>query len=465
MNWGGAGWNDYGNSTSGTLPFILEFDCVSFNLISGAASGSLFPVGTTVVRYTATDMSGNSSLPCQFTITVNDNSAPVVVCPPNITVNAPVGSCSAVVNYATPTATDNCGNCASPGSIPGFMLLGTFGGRAYYVSGTNYTWTAANNLAISNGGFMASVGSASENSFIRNAATAAGISSYWIGFTDEAVEGTFVWTTGEAASYANWNAGEPNNAGNEDYTQVYPNGLWNDAGSGVSIPFILERTCITPVLISGLTSGSNFPVGVNTVTYRATDASGNSNTCSFTIQVNDVTPPNIVCPGAQTLNMNASCTAVLPDYRNLASATDNCNGSISFTQNPAPGTILNNTGTLVVTLSATDAAGNSTSCTFNVNVADVTAPVIVCPSNITVNSTPGNCGAVVNYTVNASDNCATGNCGGNPISGYTYIGTLNSHTYYRSNYCDRSFRQFRKLHLQCESGGSNCAQHHVSGEH
>jgi len=40
------------------------------------------------------------------------------------------------------------------------------------------------------------------------------------GLTDEAVETNFVWVSGEAFAYANWNTGEPNNSGNEDYAAM-----------------------------------------------------------------------------------------------------------------------------------------------------------------------------------------------------------------------------------------------------
>ena len=63
-------------------------------------------------------------------------------------------------------------------------------------------------------------------------------------------------------------------------------------------------------------------------------------------------------------------------------------------------------GTTVVTYTATDAAGNTSTCSFNVTVEDNTNPVIAgCPSNITVNAN-ASCQATVNWTVpTVSDNC------------------------------------------------------------
>jgi hypothetical protein len=40
--------------------------------------------------------------------------------------------------------------------------------------------------------------------------------------------------------YTNWNSGEPNNVGNEDYVQFVSNGRWNDLPNNVSLPYVLE---------------------------------------------------------------------------------------------------------------------------------------------------------------------------------------------------------------------------------
>src|SRR5204863_9598184 len=43
-----------------------------------------------------------------FNVTVTDTQAPTVTCPANITKPNDPGQCTAVVTYATPTASDNC---------------------------------------------------------------------------------------------------------------------------------------------------------------------------------------------------------------------------------------------------------------------------------------------------------------------------------------------------------------------
>lgn len=63
--------------------------------------GTLFPVGTTTVTATASDVAGNSST-CVFDIIVNDTQIPTVP-----VLNTITGECS-VTNVPTPVATDNC---------------------------------------------------------------------------------------------------------------------------------------------------------------------------------------------------------------------------------------------------------------------------------------------------------------------------------------------------------------------
>jgi hypothetical protein len=85
------------------------------------------------------------------------------------------------------------------------------------------------------GGHLVTVTSSAENNFIFNLWP-----SGWIGLTDEVTEGVWRWVTGEPYSYSSWNAGEPNNAGNEDYVQFVGSGRWNDLPNNQALPYVLE---------------------------------------------------------------------------------------------------------------------------------------------------------------------------------------------------------------------------------
>src|SRR6185295_2993910 len=66
---------------------------------TGVPAGNNFPVGVTTVTYTATDRSGNTAVDTQ-TVTVVDNTVPVVSCPSDITVFTGPGATSCGVTVA-----------------------------------------------------------------------------------------------------------------------------------------------------------------------------------------------------------------------------------------------------------------------------------------------------------------------------------------------------------------------------
>jgi hypothetical protein len=102
----------------------------SVQLISGPASGAVFPLGTTTVTYRATDASGNTA-DCSFTVTVTENADtedPVISnCPANISVSNDAGNCGAIVSWTPPTASDNSGsvNLTSNFEPGSFFPVGT----------------------------------------------------------------------------------------------------------------------------------------------------------------------------------------------------------------------------------------------------------------------------------------------------------------------------------------------------
>ena len=159
--------------------------------------------------------------------------------------------------------------------------------------------------------------------------------------------------------------------------------------------------------------------------WNFTDDCGNtSGDYTQTITVSDNTAPVITCPSAITINCQASQD---PSNTGNATATDNCTVSPTITHsdvstqgnNPANSNYYNYA--ITRTWTATDACGNHSSCNQTITVHDVTAPVISCPSNILVNNDAGNCSAVVNLTVTATDNCQTNvTIVNNPPSGSTF---------------------------------------------
>lgn len=80
--------------------------CGAANVVCAPASGSPFPVASTPVTCTATDLSNNSQ-PCTFNVAVEDTQPPAIACPEDVLVNLPNGT-SAPVSYAAPQVGDNC---------------------------------------------------------------------------------------------------------------------------------------------------------------------------------------------------------------------------------------------------------------------------------------------------------------------------------------------------------------------
>ena len=97
--------------------------------------------------------------------------------------------------------------------------------------------------AIARGGNLATIRSIQEVQWIQSTFEPfTSDNDIYIGLNDIAVEGTFEWINGEPVSFTNWSAGEPNNSGNEDVTEMRLNdGLWNDNSAGGAQPSLMER--------------------------------------------------------------------------------------------------------------------------------------------------------------------------------------------------------------------------------
>jgi len=220
---------------------------------------------------------------------LGETEAPVFQNPQsNISVSTDANICGALVSYSYPDVSDNCS--PQSGSLSGYTYMGQFNGHTYYYSNSSATATNAIQNSSNLGGHLVSIGSQAENDFIDNNVGA----SIWIGITDTNIEGDFQWLTSEPVTYTNWNGGEPNNSGsNEDHTEMYTNGKWNDLRGSNNRRYVVEFESVSLVQTLGLSSGTIFPVGTTVNTFEATDRSGNSASYSFSVIVSDDTPPEI----------------------------------------------------------------------------------------------------------------------------------------------------------------------------
>jgi hypothetical protein len=130
-------------------------------------------------------------------------------------------------------------------------------------------------------------------------------------------------------------------------------------------------------------SASTFPFGETTVTCSVTDSGGLSDTDTFTVTVEDTTPPDITVPANMTVDPTGAFGAVVT-YS--ASASDLVDGDVPPTCVPASGTLFV-FGTTTVTCSATDAAENAASASFTVTVNNLTRSGFYRPVDMTITNT------------------------------------------------------------------------------
>ncbi|WNG53835.1 HYR domain-containing protein [Archangium gephyra] len=110
--------------------------------------------------------------------------------------------------------------------------------------------------------------------------------------------------------------------------------------------------------------GREFPLGTTVVTVRARDEAGNEAACAFEVRVRDTLVPTVTCPA--DVEVRATRAGGTPVSFGDATASDGVS-SPGVTYSHASGSTFL-VGETVVTATATDAAGNTASCSFRVTV-------------------------------------------------------------------------------------------------
>jgi uncharacterized repeat protein (TIGR01451 family) len=325
------------------------------------ASGSFFPVGATTV--TVNSATGGGS--CSFTVTVEDTGVdpPTISCPASQEVIAGP-SCEASVTVGNPTATgDNVTvvgtrsdgkslyNCDENGTCVRKTTDDPFSTGTTTISWTAFSHSSPGPFATAEDEEAARTGSASCTQLI---------------VVNDVTPPVITVSPQTIAADASCQAVVP------DFTAT---AMVSDncacAGADASEACADQQ----PIEVSQSPApGTPVGLGTHTITLTANDGSsnnggaGNTATVTTTLTVADQTDPVISCPTdiEVFLPPNSPDTSVVVTYP-AATATDNCSSSPTITYSHASGSVFP-VGTTQVTVTATDAAGNDSTCTFNVHV-------------------------------------------------------------------------------------------------
>jgi peptidoglycan/xylan/chitin deacetylase (PgdA/CDA1 family) len=293
----------------------------------------------------------NGQVTLNFDLCGSDNIPPVFTnCPTNI--NILTTQSTAVASWIIPTASDNCTTLPT-------LTTTHASGTAFPLGETTVTYTATdakNNVSTCS--FLVKV-------IFANPCDTDSVKPV---FTN--CPNNIILTTSGNSTVVNWT------------------------------PPTASDNCTTPPsVISTHNTGSVFPVGETTVTYTATDAKNNIETCSFKININlinacdadTVKPVFANCPA--NIVLSTSGTNAVANW-SAPSVSDNCTTTPSVISSHNSGTAFP-IGETTVIYTATDAKNNAETCIFKVNVnfinpcdTDTVKPIFNnCPANITLTTT------------------------------------------------------------------------------
>jgi hypothetical protein len=292
-------------------------------------SGSTFAIGTTTVHCRATDTAGNFTDAAPFNVTVQDTTPPTLSLPgdQNVETEDPGG---AAVTYSV-SASD--------------IVSGSITPSCNHASGDTFpVGTTAVHCTATDG-----AGQSASGDFNVTVALVDHTPPVLSGYGDKAVE-----ANGPAGSVVN-----------------FPTPTAVDAVDGP-----IGAVNCSPA------SGSTFPLGTTVVTCSATDTHGNTGQATFSVAVNDTTPPTIYLPTAANIvatsvtGISSSDPAAQAYFRS-ARAVDMIDANPAVTYEAASFLAV---GPNPVTFHARDASGNESVKTTTLTVLPLGSPAPPTPT-------------------------------------------------------------------------------------
>jgi hypothetical protein len=236
-------------------------------LVSGPASGSAFPVGTTAVTWSVTDPSGNI-VSDTFNVTVSDNGLPVVSVPADVAVNTDAGLPTAIVTF-TATVLDAVDGALVP-VITSAPTTGLASGSAFPIGTTTVT-VAGTDIA----------GNTASDTFE-------------VVVADNQAP-TFSSTQADINLEVDFNL--------TSAVATFPTPTASD-NSGI----------VNVAQTQGFASGSSFPLGTTLVEFTATDGSGRTSVLQFNVTVSQIPPGSVTfivnSPDDGTVTFSSSAAAL-----------------------------------------------------------------------------------------------------------------------------------------------------------
>ncbi|MFZ2900443.1 MAG: HYR domain-containing protein, partial [Saprospiraceae bacterium] len=351
------------NNTPGTCGAVVNYTinsdgCAFVNLSPNLPSGSVFPVGTTVV----TASSGVAS--CSFSVTVADTEDPTFApCPADIIVTLDPGACDAFVNCNV-KAIDNCPYQGPLQSLVQYNSnsISTTGTLACYFAPTSY-WRIynLNQMGVSTDFLLQSVTTAAVNASnapftvrayrLNGAFTLANLTL--LGSKTQNVTGNNTYVTIPFDAPIQLPAGSTfvielavnpvgpfGPAGQNELGEAFPTYI-SAPGCGITNPVtqsslgfafvglfhpngnvfqdeipLTNNSDIDPLTGEPYDCGDLFPIGTYAMSYTATDAAGNSADCNFNIIVNEFPNPTntLACNDNVQISLDEDgCVEVLAD--------------------------------------------------------------------------------------------------------------------------------------------------------
>ncbi len=324
--------------------------------LSGNSATSTFSAipngcGTVTETWTATDACGRAIPSVSRTITIADNTAPVITtCPPAFTVDGCSTASIPRLTFHSTLSEVTSTEFATEGGVATDVGCGV---KHYY-----YIDDASGSCEISN----------TRTWVVSDACGNSASCSQIITIHDV----TAPSITCPATAQVNCN----------EWSSNYIAGLPTVNDNCDANPIITHTESSEPV--DGCEAAQTI-----TRVWIATDHCGNSASCTQIINVVDMTAPTIVCPDDVTLACGVSEEPDSNPSIGQATATDNCSSNIVFTSDIDANSYSQST-TACHSYSynriwiATDECGNASSCSQHITVVDLTAPTMACPSDVTV---------------------------------------------------------------------------------